>query len=340
MNVLLTSAGRRSYLVEYFRQSQMKFRGGQVFAANCYADTAAMYLADKAFVVPPSHSPEYVSFLLDLCLQHDIGMICSLHDMDVFILSKHKPEFARNNVELVVPSEEWGLTCLDKFKCHQVLQANGFDVPWASNCRSETLLAFDSEVIRYPIMLKDRYGYGSGNLGKCNSPREFELLDPLVRDRVSSSESIQFLPEVDAAESIMYQQAIMGEEYCVDIVNDLQGNYKTHLACKVHAMRAGETDNVTVVAPDLFGDIAVRLSRLIGHPGILGMDLMYDGGTFWIIDINPRFTGDYPFHHIAGADVPSALPAWAQGSPIDPEWLSSTPGVRGFKALVPTAIER
>jgi carbamoyl-phosphate synthase large subunit len=50
MNVLLSSAGRRSYLVHYFRDA---LRGtGAVFAANCVPDTPAMLVADRAFVVP------------------------------------------------------------------------------------------------------------------------------------------------------------------------------------------------------------------------------------------------------------------------------------------------
>ena len=45
MNVLLTCVGRRNYMVEYFREA-LNGRG-QVYAANSYAETAGMAVAES-----------------------------------------------------------------------------------------------------------------------------------------------------------------------------------------------------------------------------------------------------------------------------------------------------
>ncbi len=58
MNILLTCVGRRDYLVDYFKQA-LNGRG-QVFAANTYAETAGMAVADKRFIVPPVSDKSYV----------------------------------------------------------------------------------------------------------------------------------------------------------------------------------------------------------------------------------------------------------------------------------------
>jgi hypothetical protein len=50
VNVLLTSVGRRSYLVRYF-QTALKGRG-KVVATNSIMDAPAMLAADRAYVVP------------------------------------------------------------------------------------------------------------------------------------------------------------------------------------------------------------------------------------------------------------------------------------------------
>ena len=38
-----------------------------------------------------------------------------------------------------------------------------------------------------------------------------------------------------------------------------------------------------------------------------------DDGRLWLIDINPRFGGGYPFSHLAGADAPAAYVRWSRG---------------------------
>ena len=53
------------------------------------------------------------------------------------------------------------------------------------------------------------------------------------------------------------------------------------------------------------------------------------------MDLKPRFTGDYPFCHLAGANVPRALLALVAGESPRPEDLRCRAGVGGYKDLVP-----
>lgn len=50
MNILLTSVGRRSYLVKYFKEAVG--RNGQVHVSNSNAITPAFMHADKSIVTP------------------------------------------------------------------------------------------------------------------------------------------------------------------------------------------------------------------------------------------------------------------------------------------------
>ena len=47
--------------------------------------------------------------------------------------------------------------------------------------------------------------------------------------------------------------------------------------------------------------------------GNLDMDvLLTREGYAYIIDMNARFGGGYPYSHMAGVDLPAALVAWAE----------------------------
>ena len=332
MNVLLTSAGRRSYLVDYFKQALNG--NGMVIAANSFPDAPAMYAADKAMVVPPCCEKDYIEKIVSICRQHNVDLICSLHDLDVYVLSQHIDKLNKTGSFPVLPDSEWGRISLDKYECNCILQKNGFPVPWSSVSLDETLSALADGELHFPVFLKARIGFGSLGLSLCRSYEELKLSYGMIQRQIIGKGISRFF-ECPVDQQVLIQQYIEGTEYCVDVVNDFSGNYVCHLALQVHQMRAGETDLVSTVDPCIAGGFPERLSLLTKHPGIWGVDVIYQNKTPWIIDINPRFTGDYPFHHISGADIPAAMISWSQGKDPDPAWFKSRVGVKGYKDLVP-----
>ena len=63
------------------------------------------------------------------------------------------------------------------------------------------------------------------------------------------------------------------------------------------------------------------------HRGILDCDVFVGRAGLTVVDLNPRFGGGYPFSHLAGANLPAAILAWATGREPDPSWLRVTTGV-------------
>lgn len=332
-NVLLTSVGRRSYLVEYFKQA-LKGKG-KVICANMYADAAAMHAADTAVVVPASHESTYIPTILELCHKHQVKLLCSFHDLDVCVLSQHLDEFCRIGVRAVLPSAYWGRLTLDKYECGRVLGREGFSIPWTATSLSQAIGAIENDELRFPVVVKARMGFGSLGLQRCHSVDELHRAYEIVKQQMTNFEVACRAPVPDD-QKVLIQQAVMGKEYCVDIVNDLKGQYICHFVCEVHAMRAGESDRATTVSPTLAGEFPRQLSALTKHPGIWEVDCMEEDGVLQIIDVNPRFAGDYPFHQLAGANIPAALVAWAEGVEPDSSWFSSATGISGYKDLVPT----
>jgi carbamoyl-phosphate synthase large subunit len=336
MNILMTSVGRRSYLVDYFKAALGG--NGLVVGANMYPEVAGMYASDVRVIAPPACSDEYVPFVFDICCRYEIGLLLSLHDLDVFVLSKHKQQFADAGVINTLPSEQWGRMALDKYQCGERLQSAGIPIPWTSWKIEDAFAAINSSEISYPVLVKARIGFGSLGLAVCKTDAELKVAYLKAKESVIQSGANQFL-QIPDDQLVIIQPLITGREVCVGVVNDLAGRYKAHFACQVHSMRAGESERASTIDRSEFDSLAKTLSKLTEHAGIWGIDCLEDQGVFRVIDVNPRFTGDYPFHHLAGANVPAALIAWAKGgSPAD-SCFKSRPDIVGYKDLVPKIFE-
>jgi len=76
------------------------------------------------------------------------------------------------------------------------------------------------------------------------------------------------------------------------------------------ASRGGETDiAITVNSPELSA-LGERIANNLGHVANLDVDLILSDKGPYVIDMNPRFGGGYPFSHLAGINLPAAIITW------------------------------
>jgi carbamoyl-phosphate synthase large subunit len=143
-----------------------------------------------------------------------------------------------------------------------------------------------------------------------------------------------FLRDIHATDpdnSILIQKRVCGEEYGLDVVNDLGGQYCCAFVKKKLSMRAGETDRAMTVRNERLEAIAETIARRLGHIGLLDCDVIANEDGCYVLDLNPRFGGGYPFSHVAGANLPAAFLAWARRERPEAAWLSVRPDVLASK---------
>ena len=88
-----------------------------------------------------------------------------------------------------------------------------------------------------------------GSLAIYEAENEAELwvlYEKSLRD--ISRSYLKYEAQADLAHAVMIQPKIKGQEYGLDIINDLQGRYQTTIVKEKAAMRSGETDSARVVA--------------------------------------------------------------------------------------------
>jgi carbamoyl-phosphate synthase large subunit len=327
-NVLLTCVGRRNYLVRFFQHALDGH--GQVFAADASGDAAGMQEAQRAFLLPPLSHPRYLSHLLTLCTRNEVRLLVSLNDLELELLARHRDEFEARGVTAVVSSPEVIRACFDKLETGRRLAGMGLKVPrtWTSLTAAEAALA--SGELSFPVVVKPRWGSGSIGTSFPGDLEELRLAFPLAHRQVRRS-ILAGASAADLESAVLVQQLIAGQEFGMDVVNDLSGAFVTVLPRRKLSMRAGETDKAVTHEDERLVELGGRLSRGLRHVGGLDCDVIDSPEGLYVLDLNPRFGGGYPFSHAAGANLPAALLAWARGQQPRPEWLQQRPGVTSAK---------
>lgn len=332
MNVLLTSVGRRAYMVQYFKQAVAPY--GKVHVCNSDDLTVAFQYADHSVISPLIYSEEYIPFLLHYCEEQAIDMIISLFDIDLPVLAKNKDRFEAIGTRVIVSDAALLEICNDKWRTYEFLKKNGFFVPKTYLTLQSAMLALESGEIHYPVIVKPRFGCGS--LAMSVAEDEMALLYYYTRNTRAVRRTYLKYESDTVEEKIIFQEMLAGQEYGIDIINDLEGRFCNAIVKKKLAMRAGETDiGETVEEPTLFAE-AERLGKLTKHIGNMDCDFFLVDGRPYVLEMNARFGGGYPFSHVAGCDLPRVLVNWVSGRDVLPAWLTAKSGVRAYKELILT----
>lgn len=311
MNILLTSVGRRAYIIEYLKEIYKRLSiCGNIIAANSDGLTTAMSAADRAFVSPLIYDDRYIPFLLDICEREKVDILLSLFDIDLPILARHKKDFEKLGVRVIVSNERVINICNDKYEMLKYLKKLNLHIPETFLDLNEALKYADFNNKSY--ILKPRWGMGSLNIFEAENKEELQVLyNKAVRNLKRSY--LKFESEANMDRAILIQEKITGDEYGLDILNDLECNYTFTTVKRKLAMRSGETDIAEVVKDEKLAVLGEEIGRRLGHIGNLDMDVLLKKDMPYIIDMNARFGGGYPFTHSAGVDELEAIIRWSMG---------------------------
>lgn len=314
MNILLTSVGRRSYLVEYFKKA---LRGrGLVHVANSSAKSPAFLVADRSVVTPLIYDETYIQFLLDYCKMNSIKAIIPLFDVDLPVLANHKAEFEKIGTTLIVSKPSSVEICNDKWKTFCFLSQKHILTPRTFLSLSEAELAVKQGEIRFPLMVKPRWGMGSIAVYEAENVNELRVFYEKVKRNILQT-YLKYESMENFDESVLIQEKLEGQEYGLDVINDLNGNHVNTVVKMKYAMRSGETDCAVTVQDTDMKCLGRRLSDSLQHIGNLDVDVFKNSGGIYVLEMNARFGGGYPFSHMAGVDLPRAIIAWLMNDKVD-----------------------
>lgn len=332
MNILLTSVGRRNYLVEYFKESLTEF-GGSVFAVNSHANAPGLYHADGFAIAPIIHSDLYIPFLVEYCLENEIRVIVPLLDNDLPVLAQAKPIFEAVGIFVLVADEWLVQMANDKYKTFLFLKEFGFPSLPTFTDLSSFHEYYRSEQAPFPLIIKPRWGMGSLSVYEVEDEEELRFFVKKARKEVLSS-FLKYESSQAPEQEILIMPKIQGDEYMLDIINDLEGNHLVTVVNKKLLRKGGETEAVETVSHPILEALGAKIASISRHPLVMDVDVIMSDETPYILEFNPRFSGGYPFSHSAGINLPKALIHWLKALPVDPtECLVPKIGTKSMKGL-------
>ena len=213
------------------------------------------------------------------------------------------------------------------------LTKKGFNTPLTFLSVVDAVKAVRKGIIRFPLIIKPRWGKGLIPVFEADSLHELEILYKKTKNAIESTYQ-SYESQQDLGNSVVIQEKLLGQEYGLDIINDLEGNYQVTIVKSKIAMQSGETDCAETVMNADLDYMGVQLSKALGHVGNLDVDAFIVDGAAYILEMNARFVGGYPFSHIAGVNLPLAITRWLKGERVDRNMLTAEIGVIGYKDIV------
>lgn len=311
MNILLSCAGRRNYLVNYFKSAL--HGSGKVVATDMQVNAPALVDADIAVQVSSIYHPGYIDEIIRVCKEYEVRLLVSLNDLELPIVAKNKYRFEEIGVRAVVSDIGVIDICFDKWKTTQFLQKSGLVTPVTFVDINKALAAIEKGDLKFPVVIKPRWGSASIGIEYPDSKEELKLAYKLLSLRLHKT-ILASASQADIEHAILIQEKVSGQEYGMDVLNDFTGRFVKAFPKKKLAMRAGETDKSVSVENNALLEIGRKLGESLGHIGNLDCDVFETDNGYYVLELNPRFGGGYPFTHEAGADFPSIFIEWCKGN--------------------------
>jgi len=336
MNILVTSAGKRNYLAKYFKDSLKD--NGQVHISNYSPIDPALLHVDRSVVTPGIFEEGYVDFLMEYCIRNRIGAIISQFDLDLPVLSRNKGSFGNMGVNVIVSDNAAIDICCDKWKTYHFLIKNGLNAPKTFLSKSRAIEAVERGEVNFPLIVKPRWGFGSIGIIEASNNNELKKSFKEVKKCIYNS-YLKLAVGHETKDIMVIQEKLSGHEYGLDIINNMEGQHKSTIVKRKYSMRSGETYCAETVDCTELQSLGEVVGENMRHVANMDVDIIYSKGKFFILDLNARFGGGYPFSHFAGVDLPLAILKWLKREKVEHNLLVGETGVLSHKNIMMNGIE-
>jgi len=195
-----------------------------------------------------------------------------LTDAEIDVLNQNRAVFQNHGITLCISGFETIVRCRDKSRI-------GSNIP-----------AFRQEELHnpgiYPIIAKPKHGRSSEGKFRLESPTQ--------------------LPLIPTPEAYIFQPCIDGDVITVDFVRDGSGNTVSVPRRELIRTSNGAGIVVEVFEDEALGEIVRHTADALNILGCVNVEFLHDRTTYYLMDVNPRFSAGIGFSCAAGYDFVKA----------------------------------
>lgn len=277
MNVLITAIG--SMASEAIISSIKSKDGIHLIGCDIYPQNwiYTSSLVDRFYQVPRADSMLYIEELIRVCDIENVEYVIPLTDLEVDVLSENMDIFKKKNVTICISEPNIIHICRDKLIFYKLL---------ASSNKIEVIPTYTYQEIKdhfFPMIAKPRKGRSSEGLFVVKNRNMIDLI-------------------IENVESYIFQPYIKGSVFTVDFVRDDNGAYFFLPRQELLRTKNGAGITVEIKENNYIERVLNSIVDYLPVRGCLNFEFIYDGKTYYLMDINPRFSAGIAFSQLSGYD--------------------------------------
>lgn len=280
MNILITAIGSMSAecAIKHLRACGHFVVGCDIYPGEWHYETS---LCDAFYQAPlATRREEYVDFLLSVCSRHGITALLPLTDLEIDVINGFRERFEARGITLCMQSAEVLEIARNKYRLYQTFREDGEVPSVVTQLLSETA----PDRLSYPLIAKPYDGRSSEGLLVAKRPEQ--------------------LAGLAGKEKYIVQELKEGPVFTVDYIR--QAATGTEMAVPRQELlrtKNGAGLTVKVTNSPQLSALVSRIGRTLNVNGCVNMEFIENGGAYYLIDINPRFSAGVAFSVLAGYDM-------------------------------------
>lgn len=256
---------------------------------------------------PRNNPQQFIQHLLHYLRQNPHEYLIPMEQDTLDLVMSHRHQFEQVTQ---LPFADFATYSIfrDKSRTMALAEQEGLPHPRTVQPKSLESLLDDVQSLRFPVVIKPRYSWGSRGIRFIDTPEDLVKEYRLVHEEDP-------LP-------IVQEQIPQGDKYYVCCLMDDEQNLVAHTIHKElrnYPLRNGpSTAQQTVDWPEL-KEITEKLLRAGKWYGVANSDFMIDprDGTPMLMEVNPRFWGPLQASIQAGVNFPYLLVRLARGEEVE-----------------------